>query len=85
MHTMAIAPSPFQHKFNCRLGRRYSRAEQLPQVATQAIADRKPSQKLAAAALALAMSAVLFAGLPAEVRAETRQHGSAESQEYQAG
>ncbi|MCV2370850.1 glycine zipper 2TM domain-containing protein [Roseateles oligotrophus] len=71
MHATATTPSPFQHKFNCRLGRRISRAQQ-PQVAPQAIAGRSPAQNLAAALLALAISAVLLAGLPTEVRAQTQ-------------
>ncbi len=71
MHALATTPSPFQHKFNCRLGRRLKRVQE-PHVAPQAIASRSPAQNLAAVALALALSAVLFAAMPAEVRAQTQ-------------
>jgi uncharacterized protein YcfJ len=71
MQAMAASPSPFQHKFNCRLGRRISRAQQPPQLAPQAIVGRSPAQNLAAATLALAISALLLAALPIEARAQS--------------
>ncbi|MDC8770081.1 glycine zipper 2TM domain-containing protein [Roseateles albus] len=74
MHTLAATPSPFQHKFNCRLGRRLKRIQE-PHVRPQAIAGRSPAQNLTAALLALAISAVLLAALPSEVRAQTLNQG----------
>ncbi|MCV2362319.1 glycine zipper 2TM domain-containing protein [Paucibacter sp. DJ1R-11] len=72
MHALATTLSPFQRKFSSRLARPQARPLQnLPVLAEQAIADRSAAQNIAASALALALSAVLFAGLPAEVRAQT--------------
>ncbi len=72
MHALATTLSPFQRKFNSRVDRPQTRPLQvLPVLAEQAIAERSPAQNIAASALALALSAVLFAGLPAEVRAQS--------------
>lgn len=72
MHALATPLSPFQRKFSSRIAHPQARPLQsLPVLAEQAIADRSKAQNIAASALALALSAVLFAGLPAEVRAQT--------------
>lgn len=72
MHALATTLSPFQRKFNSRRAQPEARPLQnLPVLAERAIAERSPAQNLAASALALALTAVLFAGLPAEVRAQS--------------
>lgn len=71
-HALAATLSPFQRKFNSRRARPEARPlQQLPTLAEQRIAERSPAQNIAASALALGLSAVLFAGLPAEVRAQS--------------
>ena len=72
MHIQANTISPFQRKFNCRPGRQFKAAHQpRPALAANAVASQSSAQRLAAAALALAFAAVLLAGLPGEVRAQT--------------
>ncbi|MCV2352541.1 hypothetical protein LNV09_00040 [Paucibacter sp. B2R-40] len=78
MHALANTPSPFQHKFNCRLGRRLKR-DQAPQVAPQGTASRSPNQDLTAVALVLVLGTVLLSALPAEVRAQTQPQASERS------
>lgn len=72
MNATANTLSPFQRKFNHRLGQQFNTAHrhEQPALATKLIASRSPTQDLAAAVLALSLTAVLLVGLPGEVRAQ---------------